>query len=147
MATVNITARFNNQQKRYTEAVVVNIPSVLQSGGGRSQAQPIYIQGGDSLTAAVIEEDTLITKAYINIIEAFPVGALIAVDIAGTTFFTSIDGTATGLVVSATEDLHLAKGQTVTTVVSGITGDVVTGKLSIILDTIHASLKNGQYAS
>lgn len=147
MAIQNITELFNNQQKRYAEAVVVTIPSILKAGGGRSQAEPIYIQGGDSLTAAVIEEDTLIKKAYINIIEAFPTGALLAVDIAGTTMFTSVDGTAEGIVVSTTEDLHLANKQTVTTVVSGVTGDVTTGKLSIILDTVHASLKNGQYAN
>jgi len=147
MATINVTNLFANENKRYSEAVVVTLPSVLKAGGGRSQAQPVYIQGGDSLTAAVIEEDTLIKKAYINIVEAFPAGALIAVDIAGTTMFTSVDGTANGIVVSTTEDLHLSKKQTVTTVVTGITGDVTTGKLSIILDTIHASLKNGQYAN
>ncbi len=141
-----MTERFLNRNKRYTEAVVVTIPSVLNNGGGRSNAQPSYIQGGDSLTAQVIEKDTLITKAYINIIEAFPVGALIAVDIAGTPVFAAVDGTVAGLVVSTTVDLHLAEKQTVTTVVTGITGDVATGKAAIILDTIHASLKNGQYA-
>ncbi len=146
MATLSITELFGNKQKRYTEALVVTIPSVLKSGGGRSQAQPVYIQGGDSLTAQVIEKDTYITKAYLNIIEAFPAGALIAVDIAGSIFFTAIDGTATGVVVSAIEDLHLSEKQTVTTVITGITGDIVTGKLAIVLDTVHASLKNGKYA-
>ena len=147
MATVNITNRFLNENKRYTEAVVVTIPAVLNEGGGRTQNAPAFLQGGDSLAAQVIETDTLITKAYLNITEAFPAGALIAVDVAGTTYFTSIDGTATGVTVSTIEDSYLANKQTVTTVVSGITGDVTTGKLTIIFDTIHASLNNGQYAN
>lgn len=147
MATVNVTNLFANENKRYTEAVVVTLPSVLKSGGGRSQADPEYIQGGDALTAAVIEKDTLIKKAYINIIEAFPAGAIIDVDIAGIAMFTAVDGTVNGVVVSTEEDNHFAEKQTVTTTVTGITGDVTTGKLSIILDTIHASLKNGQYAN
>jgi len=147
MATINVTNRFMNENKRYTEAVVMTVPSVLQEGGGRSQAQPVYLQGGDSVTAQVIEADTLITKAYLNITEAFPAGALVAVDIAGSTMFTSIDATATGITVSTTEDLHLVNSQTITVVVTGITGDVLTGKLNVIVDTIHASLKNGQYAN
>ncbi|RLA60367.1 MAG: hypothetical protein DRQ78_09565 [Epsilonproteobacteria bacterium] len=147
MATINVTNLFANENKRYSEAVVVTLPSILKSGGGRSQAQPEYIQGGDALTAQVVEEDTLIKKAYINIIEAFPVGALINVDIAGVNMFIGVDGTAEGVVVSTEEDNHFAEKQTVTTTVTGITGDVVTGKMSIILDTIHASLKNGQYAN
>jgi len=40
MAIQNITELFNNQQKRYAEAVVVTIPSILKAGGGRSQAEP-----------------------------------------------------------------------------------------------------------
>ena len=147
MATINITNRFLNENKRYTEAVVVTVPAILNEGGGRTQAQPTYLQGGDSMTAQVIEADTLITKAYLRVIEPFPAGALIAVDIAGSTMFTSIDGTATGVTVSSIEDLYLANTQTVTVVVTGITGDITTGKLAVVLDTIHASLNNGQYAN
>jgi len=146
MAT-DITSLYNNQQKRYTEAVVVTIPSVLQAGGGRSQAQPIYIQGSDPLTASVIEKDSLVTKAFINIIEAFPTGALITVEVGGVTMFTDVDGTSNGVTISTEEDNHFPEGAVVTTTVTGITGDVTTGKLSVIFDTIHASLKNGQYAA
>ncbi len=147
MATVNVTNMFENENKRYAEAVVVTLPSVLKSGGGRSQADPIYIQGGDALTAAVVETDTLVKKAYINVIEAFPAGAIVSVDIAGTAFFSGVDLTATGITVSAFEDQYFAKKQTITTTVTGVTGDVLTGKLEIILDTIHPSLNNGQYAN
>jgi len=145
--TVNLTNRFLNENKRYTEGVVVTIPAVLNEGGGRTSSTPTYIQGSDSLTAQVVEADTIIQRAYLIVDEAFPAGALGAVDIAGSTYFTSIDLTATGITVSAIEDAHLANKQTVTTVVSGITGDVVTGKLRVVLDTMHPSLNNGQYAN
>jgi len=147
MAVVNITNRFLNENKRYTEAVVVTIPAILNQGGGRSQALPEYIQGGDSLTAQVIEEEVILKKSYVIVDEAFPAGALLAVDIAGTTMFTGVDLTATGLVVSTQEDLYLAKGQTVTSVVSGITGDVTTGKLRIVSDAVYTDLNSGQYAN
>ena len=146
MAT-NITSRFMNQNKRYSEAVVVTVPSVLSAGGGRSQAQPLYIQGSDPLVADVIEEDTYVKKIYLNIIEAYPAGATITVAVGGVTAFTAVDGTVNGVTVSAEEDNHFSGSDAVTVTVGGITGDVVTGKLSVVLDTIHASLHNGQYAS
>ena len=148
MATQDITARYLNQDKRYTEAVVVTVPAILSQGGGRSQADPVYVQGGDLLNASVIEEDTIITKAYLNIIEAFPVGAVVAVDIGGNAYFALVDGTVNGMVVSAIEDVHFEAGTSVVGVtITGITGDVLTGKLAVVLDTIHASLNNGQFAS
>ncbi len=145
--TVDITSRFLNQDKRESEIVTVTLPSVLQSGGGRSQAQPIYIQGGDALTAAVVEDDTIVTKAYLIVDEAFPAGAELAVDIAGTAMFGGVDLTATGLTVSAVEDAYFANGQTVTSTITGITGDVTTGKARIVLATEHPSIANGRFAA
>jgi len=147
MATIDMTNRFLNQDKRYTEAVVVTVPSILKNGGGRSNALPEYLQGGDTLTARVIEPDTFISKAFVNVIEAFPAGAVADITIDGTLYFTAVDLTATGVVVSLVEDLHYWEKQNVEVVVSGITGDVLTGKLAVVFDTIHSSLKNGQYAN
>ncbi len=147
MATVNVTNLYLNENKRYREDVVVTLPAVLKSGGGRSQADPVYVQGGDALTAAVIEADTIVQKAYLIVDEAFPTGAVLDVDIAGTAMFTSADLTATGLVVSTGEDNYFAKKQTVTSTISGVTGDITTGKARIVLATEHPSLNNGQYAN
>lgn len=147
MATVNITNRFLNENKRYAEAVVVTVPAVLNEGGGRGQADPTYYQGGDSVAAAVIEADTLIKRAYIDIEEAFPAGALIAVDIAGTNYFGNVPADASGITVSTEEDNIFRNKQTVSLTISGVTGDITTGKARIILDCIHGSLNNGQYAN
>jgi len=147
MATIDITPKFLNQNKRYSEAVVVTVPSILSTGGGRSQAQPIFIQGGDALTAQVIEANTLIKKVYLNVTEAFPAGALLNVDIAGTQYFVAVDGTSASLTVSTTEDVLLKKAQTVTITVTGVTGDVTTGRAEVIFDVIHSDLTNGQFTS
>ncbi len=146
MATVNITARYVNQQKRYAESVVVTVPAMLEAGGGRTNSEPTYIQGGDAITAAVIEPNTLIKKLYVQIDEAFPAGALINVNIAGVDYIVGADGATTGLVVSTEEDNFLKNGQTVTTSITGVSGDVTTGLLRIMIDTLSPNLKNGNYA-
>jgi len=146
MAT-DITSRYLNQDKRESEDIVVTIPSVLQAGGGRSQAQPIYVQGGEALTAAVVEDDTIVQKAYLIVDEAFPAGATLDVDIAGTAMFSTVDLTATGLTVSSVEDAYFKLAQTVTSSISGITGDVTSGKARIVLATEHPSIANGRFAA
>ncbi len=146
MAT-DVTQRFLNQDKREQEAVVMTIPAILKEGGGRTQSSPTYLQGGEALTAQVIEEDTIVTKAYIVVDEAFPTGALLNVNIAGTDFFIGVDGTATGLTVSTTEDQLFANPQTITVSIAGITGDITTGKARVLLETMHGSIRNGRYAN
>ncbi len=145
--TLNITNRYNNQDKRYAESVAVTLPALLEDGGVRLSTPPVYMQGGDAYTAAVVEPDTIVKKAYLIIDEAFPAGTLLAVDIAGTTFFTGVDATATGLTVSTTEDEYFANGQTITVAPTGVTGDITTGVARVVLDTNSPSLKNGNYAA
>jgi len=144
---MDITARFINQDKREQEAVVVTVPAVLKEGGGRTSKLPTYLQGGEVLTAQVIEEDTIITKAFLVVDEAFPAGAVINVDIAGTQYFVASDIASTGLTVSTVEDSYLANKQTVTITVTGVSGDITTGKARILLETLHGSIRNGRYAN
>jgi len=137
MATVNLTNRYLNENKRYREDVVVTLPAVLNEGGGRNQSLPEYIQGSDDLIAHVVEADTIVQKAYLIVDEAFPAGALLAVDVAGTAMFTAVDLTAVGLTASATEDLYVPNKESVEAVITGIVGDVTTGKARIVLATEH----------
>jgi len=145
--TVNITNRYNNMDKRYAEAVVVSLPSQLEEGGVRLSTPPVQAQFGDALVAAVIEPDTIIKKAYLIVDEAFPAGALLAVDVAGIAYFAGADLTVTGLVVSTVEDEYFKVGQTVTSAITGGTGDIVGGSARIVLDTDSPTLKNGNYAA
>lgn len=147
MATVNISNLFLNENKRYREDIVVTVPAVLNQGGGRSNATPTYVQGGDALTASVIEADTIVQKAYLIVDEAFPTDAVAAVTIGGAGYFADVDLTATGLVVSTNvDDLYTAGGDVVVTI-TGITGSITTGKLRVVVAAEHPSLNNGQYAN
>ena len=145
--STDVTNRFLNQDKRYEEAVVMTVPAILKEGGGRANVLPTYLQGGESVKASVVEADTIIPKAYLIVDEAFPALAVLAVDIAGTAYFTGADLTVAGITVSAIEDKHFVNKQTIVATVGGVTGDIMQGKYRIVLSTIHPSLNNGQYAN
>jgi hypothetical protein len=147
MATVNLTNRYNNQDKRFAESVVMAIPAQLEEGGARLSTPPVHAQYGDALTAAIIEPDTIIKTAYLIIDEAFPAGTTVDVDIAGTAYFTAVDVTSEVMVVSSVQNGHFKNGQTITVVFSGGTGNITTGVARVVLDTVSPLLKNGNYAS
>lgn len=145
---VNVTNRFLNENKRYSEAVVMTCPAIIDEGSQRANIGPTYIKSGDAWTANTIEADTIIQKVYLIIDEAFPSGATISVDIAGTSYLSAVAADATGLTVSTTEDVLIKNGQTITVgITSGTVGtEVQTGVARVVVDTVHPSLKNGQYA-
>lgn len=134
--------------KRYREDVVVTLPAVLNVGGGRANALPTYVQGGDDHTASVVEADTIVQKAYLIVDEAFAATATVTVKIGATEVFAGTTAiTSTGIQVSATEDLLVTAKSDVTITVGTLTGDVTTGKLRVVLACDHPSLNNGQYAN
>jgi hypothetical protein len=144
--TINITNRYNNQDKRYAEAVVMTVPTLLEEGGVRLSTPPVYLQYGDAVTSATVEADTIIKGAYLVIDEALPAGSLVNVDIAGTSYFVGVDGTVEGLTVSAESDNLLKNGQTITVSVTGGSGDITSGLFRVVLDVVTPSLKNGNYS-
>jgi hypothetical protein len=145
----NVTNLFNNQDKRFAEAVVMTCPAMISEGSHRTGQGPVYIQSGDAWTAAIVESDTIMKKVYLVVDEAFPSGTTLSVDIAGTAYLTDVPGDATGLTVSTTEDAFLKAGQTITVgVVNGAAGTNVTeGVCRVVIDSVSPSLKNGNYAS
>jgi len=149
MGYVNVTNRFNNQDKRYSESVVMTCPAQLDEGGQRVSTPPTYIKSGDAWTSATVSPGTIIKRVYLIIDEAFPAGTTLSVDIAGTAYFTDVDGAATGITVSTTEDVYLKLGQTITTgVINGTTGsEIASGVCRVVLDVVSPNLKNGQYAA
>jgi hypothetical protein len=147
MATVNLTNRFVNQNKRYAEAVVMTVPAMLETGGNRLSTPPVYTQYGDTEVAAIVEADTIIKTAFLVIDEAFPASSLIDVTIDGVTYFSAVDATVTGLTVSTTAEQLVTTGQNIEVVISGGTGDITEGSLRVSLDTDSLSIKNGNYAS
>jgi phage tail sheath gpL-like len=88
----------------------------------------------------------LIKHAYLQIDEAFPTGAVINVDIAGTQYFVAVPADVTGFTVSSETNNFLLNPQTVTISITGVTGDVTTGKARVMFDVFHPNIKNGQFA-
>ena len=147
MAYVSIADRWLNRQKRSTEAVVVTLDSILSEGQGPRE-DPEYIISWDGYTADVIEPDTIITKAFIIVDEEFPSGTVANVDVAGTSFFADAALPASGVVVSATEDVYFKRGQTVTISVNagGSPAPITQGKLRVVFETVKTGLSDGAYA-
>ena len=147
MATVNITGQFLNKEKRSHDTIVVTVPSVLVPTSGRTNAAPQYIQANDVMSAAVVEAGSVLTKAYLIIDEAFPTGTTITVTGYGQTLFTAVVATATGLTVSSVVDKYLAAGGSLTVaVLNASAGNIVTGKVRLVVDTISPLIKTGSYA-
>jgi len=145
MAT-SITAKFLNQDKRETEALTVTLPAVLDEGGGRNQSAPTYMQGGEDYIASVGPKESIIGKSYLVVEEAFPAGALVTVSLGATVLFTGVAVSATGITISTVEDVLFLTGSDMTITVSGVTGDITTGKLAVITNYVPYTVKNGRYS-
>jgi hypothetical protein len=146
MATINVTARHLNDQKRTAEAVVVTVPAIAQERGGRTLQPPLYYQYGDVLQATVLPAGTIIQKVYLVVDEAFPASSTATVSVNGTAFFTDADITAKGLTASTTEDLLVEAPQNLEVTIGGGSGDITFGKLRVVLEILSTNLKNGNYA-
>lgn len=147
MADVNITSKYLNQDKREAEAITVTLPAVSNVGGGRSQRSPVYNQFGDVHTAYVVPAGSIIQKNYLIVEEAFPAGALGKVSVNGVVVHTAINLAVVGMTTSITEDLYVPVDATVAVTVSGGTGDILTGLLKSVTETIPFNEKNGRYSS
>ena len=149
MAYINVTPQFGNQDKRSAEAVVMTCPAMIKEGSARTGQGPEYITSGDAWTAATVEADTIVKKAYLIIDEAFPANTKLSVDIAGTPYFVDVDGAVEGIVVSTEEDGYFKLGQTITVgVVNGTAGtSIESGVCRVVLDEVSVSLRNGNYAN
>ena len=148
MAYVGIADKWQNRDKREAELVVVTLDSLFKEGKGNREADE-YITSWDGYSADVIEPDTIIQRAYCIIDEQFPSGAELGVDIGGTAFFAHAPGLdGSNMLISAVEDVLFKNAQTVTITVElpGAPQPVTQGKLRIVLEVLHPSIGNGNYA-
>lgn len=147
MANINVTGQFNNKEKREHEALVVTVPAVIVPTSGRTNAAPQYIQANDTATASVVPAKSIMGKAYLVIEEAFPTGTTITVTAYGFTIFSAIVATSTGLTISATVDkLMTTGGDVVVSVLNLTAGNILTGKVKVVIDTIPYTVKNGRFS-
>ena len=147
MANINITGQFLNKDIREHESLVVTVPAVIVPTSGRTNAAPQYIQANDTLTASVVTAGSIMGKAYLVIEEAFPTGTTITVTGYGATLFNATVGTATGITVSTIVDkLMTVGGDVVVSILNATTGNILTGKVKVVIDTIPYNVKNGRYS-
>jgi hypothetical protein len=147
MANINITGQFLNKDKREHESLVVTVPAVIVPTSGRTNAAPQYIQANDTLTASIVPEKSIMGKAYLVIEEAFPAGTTITVTGYGATLFNAVVGTATGLTISTIVDkLMTTGGDVVVSILNATPGNILTGKVKVVIDTIPFNVKNGRYS-
>jgi hypothetical protein len=145
---VTITHDFLNQAKREEEALTVTLPSLLREGGGRAGVAPQYVVYGESYVASVVVKNSIATKFYAVVEEAFPTGATATINVGGTDVFVDLAVDATGATVSTTEDVYFTTGGDVTITINHATetGNVVNGKLKVVVPYIPFNVKNGRYS-
>ncbi|MCI4437401.1 MAG: hypothetical protein JHC33_11400 [Ignisphaera sp.] len=148
MATVNFTGQFLNKDKREHEAVVVTLPALLAPNGGRTNPNPTYVQVADVMRASVLPKECIIGKCYLIVEEAFPAGMTVTVTVGGTAMHSDVSVAATGITVSSAVDKLIIAGGDVDISIghATVTGNVTTGKLRVVVDTIPYTVKNGRYA-
>jgi len=146
MAT-NTTSKYLNQDKRESEAITVTLPAVSNIGGGRAQRSPVYNQFAEEYVAYVVPAGSIVQKAYVIIEEAMPAGALLEVTVGGTVVATGVLADAVAMTVAGTEDLWFPNDTNIKMVVTGGTGDILTGIAKVVVETIPYNEKNGRYSS
>lgn len=145
MSTVNLSARFENNLRKTSEVGVAVVPGVLDVGSDRLSSTPEYAVAADTYTVYTIPKDSIVSKFYFIVDEAF--------DAATTAEITTIAGTPTELVaaldcategasVSAVVDQYFdaTDGFSVT-----FSQDVTKGKLRIAAEFISLSTNDGTY--
>ena len=145
MAT-SITAKFLNQDKRETEALTVTLPAIIDEGGGRNQAAPVYAQFGEDYIAAVAPKEAILGKSHLVVEEAFAAAATVTVTINGIALFTDQAVAATGLFTSTVEDELLLTGGDIVITLGTLTGDALVGKLKVVNNYTPYTVKNGRYS-
>ncbi len=145
MATQNISALFENNLRRISEVGVGTLCAQISTDGDRLGQGAIYAQGGDDHYIYTIPADSVATKFYFIVDEAFDAGTTAAIS--------TIQGTPVALVAA----LDLAtEGPTVSLIVDQyfdvtdgfnivLSQTVTKGKVRVIAEFISGSTNNGIY--
>jgi len=143
MATVNISALFENNLRRVSEVGVSTLFAELASDGDRLGSAPIYAKGGDNHLSYNIPADSFVPKFYIIVDEAFDAGTTLDVTtIGGLVIADDLDITVAGASVGTLNDTYFPSAEGVSLVLNQ---DVTKGKLRVICEYISGSTNNGVF--
>ncbi len=145
MAAQNISALFENNLRKVSEVGVGTLNAQLSNEGDRLGQAAIYAKGGDLHNIYTIPADSIVTKFYFIVDEAFDAGITAEIKtIAGAplTLVAALDCATEGASVSTVVDTYFDETDGFSIVLSG---DVTKGKVRILAEFISASTNNGIY--
>ena len=144
-STVNISHLFENNLRKVSEVGAATLNAVLSTDGDRLGQGAVYAQKGDKHIVYMIPADSICTKLYILVDEAFDAGVTATIKtISGTqkVVASALDIAVVGPTVSALEDTYFDKTDGVEIVLSKA---VTKGSLRVVGEFISASTNNGIY--
>ncbi len=144
MATVNVSALFENNLRKVSEVGVGTLCAEIGTSGDRLGQGATYAKGGDEHLIYTIPKDSIAPKFYIIVDEAFDAGttATITTIVDDDAMFTAIDIAALTHSVSPLEDTYFDAVDGFKIVLNQ---DVTVGKLRVIAEYISGSTNDAIY--
>ena len=137
---VDISKLNLNDQKRAGLAQSVNLKGELTSTE--------FAQFAEEYVANVIPEDCILAETYLVVETPMPTGALATVEVNGVQVFDAVAVDVAGAQRSSVGlGINLGSADAVSIVISGGTGDITTGDISVVTRTIEWKQVNGKYTT
>ena len=137
---VDISKLNLNDQKRAGLAQSVNLKGELNSTE--------FAQFAETYVANVIPEDCILAETYLVVETPMPTGALATVEVNGVQVFDAVAVDVAGAQRSSVGlGINLGSADAVSIVISGGTGDITTGDISVVTRTIEWKQVNGKYTT
>ena len=137
---VDISKLNLNDQKRAGLAQSVNLKGELNSTE--------FAQFAETYVANVIPEDCILAETYLVVETPMPTGALATVEVNGVEVFDAVAVDVAGAQRSTVGlGINLGEADSVSIVISGGTGDITTGDISVVTRTIEWKQVNGKYTT
>ena len=143
--TINLSSQFENNLRRVSEVGVAAFPAKISVNGDRLGQADEFAKKGDLHQVYTIPADSIATKFYLVVDEAFDTGAKVTLKtIAGTpkTIMADADIATVGAVVCTLKDAYFAGADGISAVFSV---DVTKGSFRVVAEFISCSTNNGIY--
>ena len=144
MATVNLSAYWENNLRRVSQVGVAEFNAVVSTSGDRLDNGDVTAVAADDYIVYCIPTDSIVPKIYFIVDEAF--GAAITGHIStivdDTSLVAALDLNTVGASVSAVVDTYF---DAVDGIKLELSGDVTVGKLRVVVEYISAKTNEGIY--
>ncbi len=144
MATVNISALFENNLRKVSEVGVGTFQAEIGSDGNRLGQGIVYAKGGDEHLIYAVPKESIVPKFYLIVDEVFDAGttATITTIVDGDAMFTAVDLAALTHAVSPLEDTYFDAVDGFNIVLSQ---DVTKGKFRLVAEYLSFTTNTAMY--